>query len=88
MPKDKNVRPIEFAKIGLLHFSNRYQLSIQATKSLYPSEITIAPVNKPIKPERIKPPTTPKNMTSIGTGAPFPNKTGFRTLSEILAINR
>lgn len=45
-------------------------------------DITIAPVNNPIKPDKIKPPITPMNITSIGTGAPFPSKIGFNTLSD------
>lgn len=42
----------------------------------------IAPVKSPIKPEKMKPPITPMNITSMGTGASLPSKIGLRTLSE------
>ena len=45
-------------------------------------DITIAPVNKPINPDKIKPPTTPIKITTMGTGAPLPKRIGFSTLSE------
>jgi hypothetical protein len=56
--------------------------SIQATKSLYPIEKIIGPTNKPINPDIMNPPRTPRKMTSIGTIAPLPNKRGFKILSE------
>ena len=48
----------------------------------------MAPVNKPIKPDSIKPPITPRNITSIGTGAPLPSNMGFNTLSDAPARSR
>jgi len=37
-----------------------------------------APVNSPIKPEKINPPMAPRKMTSIGTVDPFPISSGFQ----------
>ena len=34
----------------------------------------------------MKPPIAPRNITSIGTGAPLPSKIGFKTLSVNVAI--
>ena len=48
--------------------------------------MTIAPVKSPIKPEKIKPPITPINITSIGTDDPFPRNIGVKNLSTWLAI--
>ena len=42
----------------------------------------MAPVNSPVKLEKINPPMAPMKMTSIGTGEPFPISSGFSTLSE------
>lgn len=55
---------------------------IQPTNKLYPKAKTMAPVNNPIKPNKTNPPKTPTNITAIGTGAPLPNKSGVRILSE------
>jgi hypothetical protein len=45
-------------------------------------ENTIGPINIPINPDMMKPPITPRKITSMGTTAPLPNKMGFNTLSE------
>ncbi len=38
MPMDRSVRPIEYAKIGLLHFSNRYKVKIFNTLRMAKSQ--------------------------------------------------
>ena len=48
----------------------------------------MAPVNKPRKPDIIKPPIAPRKITSMGTGAPLPSRIGFRTLSDKDANSR
>jgi len=45
-------------------------------------EKMIGPTNKPINPDIINPPITPRKITSMGTTAPLPKSRGFRTLSE------
>lgn len=47
----------------------------------------MAPVNRPINPEKINPPITPMKITNIGTGAPFPRRIGLSTLSDKPARN-
>ena len=61
--------------------------SIHPKNNLYPIDITMAPVNRPMKPEKMNPPITPIKITSIGTGAPLPNKIGFKTLSDSPAMS-
>ena len=56
-------------------------LSTQARNSLYPTDKMIAPRNNPMRPMAMKPPMTPRNTTAMGTAAPRPRSTGFRTLS-------
>ena len=73
--------------VGL--FSAVYSSSfIQAIRSLYPRDKTIAPVNRPINPDNMNPPITPRKITNIGTGAPFPRRIGFKILSEAPARSR
>jgi hypothetical protein len=45
-------------------------------------EKTIGPINIPINPDMMKPPITPRKITSVGTTTPLPNKMGFNILSE------
>lgn len=41
-----------------------------------------------MKPDNIKPPITPRKITSMGTGAPLPNNIGLSKLSDAPANNR
>jgi hypothetical protein len=54
----------------------------QASKSLYPTDNTTAPIKSPKKPMAINPPIAPKNITSMGTEALRPNMTAFMGPSE------
>lgn len=42
----------------------------------------MAPVNKPMNPESMKPPIAPRKIINIGTGAPLPKRMGLSTLSD------
>ena len=61
---------------------------IHPINNLYPIDIMIAPVKSPINPDNMKPPTTPINIISIGTGAPFPSKIGLIILSDVEANSK
>lgn len=56
----------------------------QVVTSLYPIDRTMAPVKRPMNPDIIIPPMAPRNITSIGTGAPFPISSGLSMLSRRL----
>ena len=57
-------------------------ISSHARKSLNPRDKTTAPINKPMNPIEINPPIEPRKITSMGTGAPRPNRIGFKKLSD------
>ncbi|TDO83068.1 hypothetical protein EV143_102332 [Flavobacterium chryseum] len=74
---ERSVSKFSFLKVSLSGVS-----SSQAINNLYPIENIIGPTNKPINPHMINPPITPRKITSMGTIAPLPNKSGFKILSE------
>ena len=42
----------------------------------------MAPTNRPMMPEVMKPPMAPMKMMSMGTWAPLPNSIGFKKVSQ------